>query len=111
METDTIQDAAKLVCCQAYSRYPVFDHSINNIAGLVISNDIIRALIDGREQEPVSAICESGHAVPADMRSDDLLVYFLDRHVRMAVVQNQQGTVGLVTLNDVLEELVGEVSV
>lgn len=108
-KTDTIRDAATLVCCHAYSRYPVLDHSINDMTGLVMSNDIIKALIEGREQEPVSTICRSGLAVPADMRSDDLLICFRDQHIRMAVVQDQQGTVGLVTLNDVLEELVGEI--
>jgi CBS domain containing-hemolysin-like protein len=108
-KTDTIRDAAMLACRHAYSRYPVFGHSKNDLTGLVMSNDILKALIDGREQEPVSTICRSGLAVPAGMRSDDLLVCFRDQHIRMAVVQDQQGTVGLVTLNDVLEELVGEI--
>ena len=106
---DTIRDAAMLACRHAYSRYPVFGDSKNDLTGLVMSNDILKALIDGREQEPVSTICRSGRTVPADMRSDDLLVCFRDQHIRMAVVQDQQGTVGLVTLNDVLEELVGEI--
>jgi CBS domain containing-hemolysin-like protein len=108
-KTDTIRDAAMLACRHAYSRYPVFGYSKNDLTGLVMSNDILKALIDGREQEPVSTICRSGLAVPADMQSDDLLVCFRDQHIRMAVVQDQQGTVGLVTLNDVLEELVGEI--
>lgn len=108
-KTETIRDAASQACRHAYSRYPVFGHSLNNITGLVMSYDILKALIDGREQEPVSTICRPGLAIPADMRSDDLLVYFRDQHIRMAVVQDQQGTVGLVTLNDVLEELVGEI--
>lgn len=109
-EMDTIRDAATLACRHAYSRYPVIDHSTNAMAGLVISNDIIKALMDGREQEPVSEICRSGLEVPTDMRCDDLLVCFREQHFRMAVVQDLHGAVGLVTLNDVLEELVGEIA-
>ena len=43
------------------------------------------------------------------MRSDQLLVRFRDEHIHLAVVQDRQKTVGLVTLEDVLEELVGEI--
>ena len=43
------------------------------------------------------------------MQSDDLLVCFRDQHIRTAVIKDQQGTVGPVTLNDILEELVGEI--
>lgn len=63
-KTDTIRDAAMLVCRlhipahrHAYSRYPVFGHSKNDLTGLVMSYDILKALIEGREQEPVSTIC------------------------------------------------------
>ena len=57
----------------------------------------------------MSEICRSGLIVPATMRSDDLLVRFREERVHLAVVQDNQKTIGLVTLEDVLEELVGEI--
>lgn len=107
--SDTIGDVAMRVCHQPYSRYPVFGNNINDLSGLVTSYDILKALVDGREQESVSAICRPGLAVPADMRCDDLLDLFRDEHTQLAVVQEKQQTVGLVTLNDVLQELIGEI--
>ena len=108
-ETDTINEAARRVFRHAYSRYPLFGKSINDVSGLVISRDILEAVTEGRGEEPVSTICRTGITVPAQMHSDELLVRFRDRHIHLAVVQEQEHTVGLVTLEDVLEELVGEI--
>lgn len=108
-EIDTISEAASRVYRHAYSRYPVFGKSIDDVTGLVISRDILEAMTEGRGEEPVSTIRRSGFTVPAQMHSDKLLVRFRDEHVHLAVVQDHQSTVGLVTLEDVLEELVGEI--
>ncbi len=74
-----------------------------------MSRDILTALTRGKDQQTVSTICRSGLIVPATMRSDELLVRFRDERVHLAVVQANQETIGLVTLEDVLEELVGEI--
>lgn len=108
-ETSTIQQAASQVFRHAYSRYPVVGESIHDIRGLAISRDILTALTRGKDQQNVSEICRSGLIVPATMRSDDLLVRFREERVHLAVVQDNQKTIGLVTLEDVLEELVGEI--
>ena len=108
-ETFTIRQAATRVFHHAYSRYPVFGRSVHDVRGLVMSRDILEALIDGKDQETAAAICRPCLIVPADMRSDELLVRFRDEHVHLAVVQDGEKTVGLVTLEDVLEELVGEI--
>ncbi len=105
----TIRQAATHVLRHAYSRYPVFGQSIDQIQGLVMSRDILEALTDGRDDEPVSSYCRQVLQVPANMRSDQLLVHFRDAHIHLAVVQDGGKTVGLVTLEDVLEELVGEI--
>ncbi len=108
-ETSTIRQAASRVFRHAYSRYPVFGKSIDEIKGLVMSRDILTALTEGRDDEPVSTICRPCLVVPASMLSDELMVCFRDEHVHLAVVQDDEKTVGLVTLEDVLEELVGEI--
>lgn len=106
---DTIRNASACVFQHAFSRYPVFGKSPNDVVGLALGRDILKALAEGRENEPVSTICHPGLTVPAGMRSDELLVLFRSRHQHLAVVQDQQTTVGLVTLEDVLEQLVGEI--
>lgn len=108
-ETTTIVEAAACVFRHAYSRYPVFGASPDDVTGLVLSRDILEALTDGKDQDPVSTICHEILTVPAEIRSDELLVRFRDEHIHLAVVQDKQKTVGLVTLEDVLEELVGEI--
>jgi putative hemolysin len=108
-ESCTMRQAAARVFCHAYSRYPVFGKSIHEIKGFVMSREILQALTEGQDHQPVTSICRSCLVVPASMRSDELLVRFRDAHLHLAVVQDQQQTVGLVTLEDVLEELVGDI--
>ena len=108
-QTFTIRQAATRVFRHAYSRYPVFGSSVHDVRGLVMSRDILEALTEGKEQESASSICRPCLMVSAGMRSDELLVRFRDERIHMAVVQDGSKTVGLVTLEDVLEELVGEI--
>jgi CBS domain containing-hemolysin-like protein len=108
-ETSTIRQAANRVFHNTYSRYPVFGKSMHEVRGIVMSYDILEALAEGRDGEPVTSILRDALVVEATTRSDELLVLFRDRHIHLAVVQAQGKTVGLVTLEDVLEELVGEI--
>ena len=105
----TAREAAAKVRHHPYSRYPVFGDSPDDVSGFVLGRDILEALTDGKAQELVSAICRDILKVPPEMRSDELLVLFRKKHVHLAVVQDSKHTVGLVTLEDVLEELVGEI--
>jgi putative hemolysin len=107
--TSNIRQAASQVFRHAFSRYPVLGKSIHDIRGLVMSRDILTALTEGKDNEPVSTICRPCLNVPASMRSDELLAHFRDRRIHLAVVEDHQRTVGLVTLEDVLEELIGEI--
>ena len=105
----TVREAADRVFHNVYSRYPVFGKSIHNAEGMVMSRDILDAITDGRAHEPVSTIIRPVLTVPASMRSDVLLMLFRRRRIHLAIVQEQGKTVGLVTLEDVLEEIVGEI--
>ncbi len=105
----TIRQAAQYVFQNAYSRYPVFGESHDDVQGMLLSRDILEALSQGRDDEPIMAIVQPALIVESDMRSDALLVLFRDRRVHMAMVQEKGRCVGLVTLEDVLEELVGEI--
>lgn len=106
---DTIRNAAQKVFDNTFSRYPVFGSSIHDVIGFVMSQDILEALAMGQDAEPVSFIMREALVVPGEKPSDQLISLFRDKHIHMAVVQDDEHTVGLVTLEDVFEELVGEI--
>lgn len=108
-ETSTVRQAANRVFHNTYSRYPVFGKSIHEVRGIVMSYDILEALAQGRDEDPVTTILREALVVDANTRSDKLLVLFRDKYIHLAVVQDRGKTVGLVTLEDVLEQLVGEI--
>ena len=106
---ETIREVADKVFKHPYSRYPVFGTSIHSVEGIVMSHDILEAMSEGKDAEPITSIVRSGLVVSATHRCDELIVLFRDQHIHLAVVQEDDHTVGLVTLEDVLEELVGDI--
>jgi len=88
----------------------MFGASLDDYAGLVLARDVLEAVVDGRGDQPLTSVARSGLTVDADQRCDDLLLQFRLRRLHLAVVQRAGATVALVTLEDVLEELVGEIT-
>lgn len=105
----TIQEAAEQVRDAGFSRYPVFLGSLNHIEGIVTGRDILDAILSGRAGDPVTSIARRILNFEATQRSDDMLMVFRNEHVHMGVVTNAESTLGIVTLEDVLEELVGDI--
>ena len=105
----TTREAADKVFANTHSRYPVFGNSIHDVKGIVMSHDILESLAEGKDDMPVEEIVRDSLVVHAGKRSDELLMLFRDKNIHLAVVQDAKKTVGLVTLEDVLEELVGEI--
>lgn len=108
-ESDTIKKAAQQIVREDHSRYPVIGSSINDIRGVVMSYDILQAMMEERGNKKVQTIMAPTLVVPASARGDRLLMLFRDKHKHQAVVQEDGKTIGLVTLEDVMEELVGEI--
>jgi putative hemolysin len=106
---ETVKEAAAVVVGHPYSRYPVFGETADDVRGIVLTRDLLEALAEGRDAEPVTGIARQAFLVGARTRSDALLVLFRDKRIHQAVVQQQGKTLGIVTLEDVLEELVGEI--
>jgi CBS domain containing-hemolysin-like protein len=104
----TIKQAASEVCRSEYSRYPVFGRSVDDIQAIALSRDVLKAAAE-RSSEPLQSITRPAVIVDAQIKLDRLLALFRDKHVHLAVVQDLGKTVGVVTLEDVLEELVGEI--
>ena len=106
---ETIQEAADKVFLANHSRYPVFGDSIHDLKGVLITHDILREISENNGDKPVESILQTGLVVPYSIRSDALLALFRDKRKHMALVQEKGKTIGLVTLEDVLEELVGQI--
>ena len=82
---------------------------MHEVIGMILKQDVLQALYEDQGEVLVQAITRDTLTVQADMRSDELIALFRDKNIHLAVVQEDDHTVGLVTLEDVLEELVGEI--
>jgi CBS domain containing-hemolysin-like protein len=107
--TATIDDLRQLVLEQEYSRLPVYAENLDNIVGLVVVKDLIQR--PGTEgSAPVSSIMRPAAFVPETKRVVDLLREFQQKQFQLAIVVDEYGgTAGIVTVEDVVEELVGEI--
>lgn len=106
----TIKDARDLMVEEKYSRLPVYRDSIDHIDGILYVRDLLAALATGRKEEPVENIKRDAFFVPETKTASELLKSMQKNHVQIAIVIDEYGGVaGLVTVEDILEELVGEI--
>ncbi|MGV8877365.1 MAG: hemolysin family protein [Rhodoglobus sp.] len=109
--TDTAQDVIDLAKRTGFSRFPVIDDSIDDVVGLVHIKQAVSVPHNKRAEVPVSALQTEALQVPETMRLDALLAELRGRGYQMAIVVDEYGgTAGVATLEDLVEELVGEVS-
>ena len=107
-ESASLTELRDLFREQQYSRMPVYRDSLDNIIGVVFVKDLV-ALPPGTEP-PLTVLMRSAHFVPATKRASKLLGELQGRQVHMAIVVDEYGgTAGLVTVEDLLEEIVGEI--
>ena len=111
LETDClVRSAIEIVILNGYSRVPVFADSIDDIVGVVHSKDLLRTGQDGRIDEPVTAIMRDPRFIPESKRIAELLREMQGEKFHLAIVIDEYGgTAGLVTLEDLIEEVVGEI--
>jgi CBS domain containing-hemolysin-like protein len=108
--TATIDDLRRLVQEQEYSRLPVYTDNLDNIAGLVVVKDLIQRTDVLAGNRPVTDIMRTASFVPETKRVMELLREFQRGRFQLAIVVDEYGgTAGLVTVEDVVEELVGEI--
>ena len=99
----------KVVIDEGYSRLPVYLGDIDNVIGVVHSKDLLKAVIDNKFKT-IRDIMRPAHFIPESMHVNNLLRDFQKLHVQMAIVTNEFGaTAGVVTMEDIIEELVGEI--
>ena len=106
----TLDEAVAVVVETQRSRYPVYEETIDNIVGLVLAKDLIPVLRDRPAQFTIRSVMRTVHVVPGSREVEEVLADFKRLKEHMAVVLDEYGgTAGLVTMEDLLEEIVGEI--
>jgi CBS domain containing-hemolysin-like protein len=106
-----IIDVVDIIIPAGFSRIPVFGQGIDDIVGIVYAKDLMRAEREGRSEDPVSQIMRDAHFTPESKRVSELMREMQAGKFHMAIVVDEfGGTAGLVTLEDLIEELVGEIT-
>ncbi|HSL70904.1 MAG TPA: hemolysin family protein [Longimicrobiales bacterium] len=109
-DTQTLAEIAPLLGTVRFSRVPVYREIIDNISGVLYLRDAHQALLMGQRDVQLCALAREPLIVPGSVTLAKLLRDFQTRRIHMAIVVDEYGgTDGLVTLEDVLEELVGEI--
>jgi CBS domain containing-hemolysin-like protein len=106
----TLDEVLAIVEENAFSRYPAYAESIDNIVGLVLAKDLLRVLRQPRPGFTVQSIMRDVHVVPGSREVEEVLADFKRLKEHMAIVLDEYGgTAGIVTMEDLLEEIVGEI--
>ena len=106
----TIDQLYQLFREQQYSRVPVYKDTLDNVQGFVFIKDLIQRGPATGSTGPITPLVRPAHFVPETKRVPDLLKEFQRRRVQIAIVVDEYGgTAGLVTVEDLLEEIVGEI--
>ena len=106
----TVAGAMAQVAHNGHSRTPVSGTGIDDVVGVVHAKDLMRAHLDGRDGEPIGSLARSPRFVPETKQADDLLREMQAGRFHLAIVVDEYGgTAGLVTMEDLLEEVVGEI--
>ncbi len=107
----TLEEAMKRFKESGFSRLPVYKEKLDNIVGIIYAKDILKVIDDEkRKKDKVIKYARKAVFIPENKKVDDLLKQFLSSKTHMAIVVDEFGGVsGLVTLEDVLEMIVGEI--
>lgn len=107
---DTLDNAATLIMQGGQSRIPVYEDTIDNIIGVLYAKDLLRHLRQGNTQARVHDFVRPAYFVPESKKLDDLLHELQHQRVHMAIVVDEYGAVaGLVTIEDLVEEIIGDI--
>jgi CBS domain containing-hemolysin-like protein len=109
--TDTLRDVQALVLEHGYSRIPVYREDLDDVIGVVFAKDVLKALHQGMIDTPLADIVRTPHWIPESKKVADLLREMQKEKFHQALVTDEYGSVtGIISLEDLLEELVGEIT-
>jgi CBS domain containing-hemolysin-like protein len=107
--SETIDDAMRLIVEKGFSRIPLYDETIDNVIGIIYAKDLLRCVTEGRKPA-LKDVARPPYFIPESKRVDELLAELRQSKVHIAIVVDEYGgTAGLVTIEDLLEEIVGEI--
>src|SRR6266571_2511475 len=111
LESDaTVDQAVDLALQGGFSRIPVYEESIDNIIGVLYTKDMLKQLREDHNTLPVRDLVRPAYFVPETKKLDDLLREIRQKRTHMAIVVDEYGSVaGLVTIEDLVEEIVGDI--
>ena len=111
LNVSTPLDKALMAVIEAgHSRIPVYEETVDHIVGLLYAKDLLAHMGQGENEPPLRAVLRPAYFVPETKKVDDLLREMQQRRVHLTVVVDEYGgTAGLVTVEDILEEIVGEI--
>jgi putative hemolysin len=108
--TDSIADAIKVIIEYGYSRIPIYEDNIDNIVGVVYAKDLLRHGVVGDDQRPLKVVAREPYYTPEAKHVGELLRDMKERKIHIAVVVDEHGgTDGIVTFEDLIEEIVGPI--
>ncbi len=112
IESDkSLRDVEEIVLEHGYSRIPVFTDDLDDVLGIVYAKDVLKAIFQGKADAPLRDVVRDAHFVPESKKVADLLREMQQEKFHISMVTDEYGsTSGLVTLEDLLEELVGEIT-
>jgi len=108
--TATTGQAVAVAVESGFSRIPVYDRTVDSITGILYVTDLLRALRTGQPSADLQALAREAYFIPETKRVGELFRELRDQSIHIAIVLDESGgTEGLVTIEDILEELVGEI--
>lgn len=106
----TIQEATRALVASGHSRIPVYEENIDNVVGVLYAKDLLRLHLESGQEQTIRPYVRPAYFVPESKKVDDLLAEMQSKRVHIAVVVDEYGGMaGLVTLEDIVEEIVGEI--
>jgi CBS domain containing-hemolysin-like protein len=111
LESDaTVDEAVDLALQGGFSRIPVYEETIDTILGVLFTKDMLKQLREGHNSLPIRELVRPAYFVPESKKLDDLLREIRQNRTHMAIVVDEYGSVvGLVTIEDLVEEIVGDI--
>ncbi len=109
-DTATVREARDIILESKYSRLPVYGDQIDDVKGIIYVRDLLQYWADCKEDDSIKALVRSVYLVPETKPVAELLEEMQKAHVQLSIVIDEYGGVcGLVTVEDILEEIVGEI--